>query len=248
MKKQKKEATIKKSTKKKKRYIKRGVKGKTKKTSKLIQPVTITTQVTVLNPTDVTPPVRKRKLNYLNNRDILYQVALSKKQGKMTDTLALMLQTLCARYARRGNFVNYTYNDDMQSYAMVMLVKTWHSFNPEKSNNPFAFFTQCIKHSFIQYLNQEKRQRDVRDSIMVRNGMTPSFAYTAEHTEFDLQDDQEVIDYSEETTIPTEESSTPTPPAEEDHSEYELAHEESEIDLDNHDEGMIEEHLPEEEK
>jgi DNA-directed RNA polymerase specialized sigma subunit len=123
----------------------------------------------------------KRKTKYLNNKDLLKQVLLSKEQGQMTNELAKMLTLLTARYGKKGNFANYTYNEDMQAYAMMMLVRTWNSFNPEKSNNPFAFFTQCIKNSFIQYLNQEKRQRVVRDELLVNEGLTPSFNYQMEH-------------------------------------------------------------------
>jgi DNA-directed RNA polymerase specialized sigma subunit len=100
----------------------------------------------------------------------------------MTRELAKMLQLLCYRYANKGNYINYTYNDDMQAYAMMMLCKTWNAFDPEKSSNPFAFYTQCIKHSFSQFLNSEKRQRDIRDAILVDNGLNPSFTYQMEHT------------------------------------------------------------------
>lgn len=128
-------------------------------------------------------PKKKRKTNYLNNADLYEETLKSKEQGKMTDKLAHMLMTLVARYAKKGSFAGYTYNDDMQGYAAMMLVKTWQSFNPEKSSNAFAFFTQCVKHSFIQYLNQERRQRDIRDEILVSRGMNPSFTYTAAYEE-----------------------------------------------------------------
>jgi DNA-directed RNA polymerase specialized sigma subunit len=128
----------------------------------------------------VVPKPRKPK-NYLNNRDLLAEVILSKEREQMTDKLAHMLTMLCARYGKRGNFANYTYNEDMQAYAMMMLVRTWNSFKPEKSNNPFAFFTQCIKNSFIQYLNHEKRHRVIRDEIMVDKGLNPSYTYQLEH-------------------------------------------------------------------
>jgi DNA-directed RNA polymerase specialized sigma24 family protein len=126
-------------------------------------------------------PKKPRKVNYLNNKDLMLQVALSKEQGQMTDRLAHMLQTLAARYGRKGNFANYTYNDDMQAYAMMMLVRTWNRFDPAKSNNPFAFFTQCIKNSFIQFLNQERRQRDIRDVMLVDNGLDPSYTFQEAH-------------------------------------------------------------------
>lgn len=117
------------------------------------------------------------KTLYLNNKDLMAEVKRSKDVGQMTNELATMLQLLCSKYAKKGNFINYSYNEDMQAYAMMMLVRTWNSFDPAKSNNPFAFFTQCIKNSFIQYLNQEKRQRDVRDVILIDQGMNPSYGY-----------------------------------------------------------------------
>ena len=139
-----------------------------------------------------TPVVRKKRVtNYLNNKDLLAEVIKSKDQDKMTDKLAHMLQTLTARYGKKGNWANYTYNDDMQGWAMLQLVKTWRSFKPEKSNNPFAFFTQCIKHSFIQFLNQEKKQRDVRDVLLVDNGLSPSHTFQLEH-EARLKEHREV--------------------------------------------------------
>jgi len=132
---------------------------------------------------DKDPIPSKRPVKYLNNKDLLAQVILSKKNGKMTNELAKMLQLLTMRYGKKGNFANYTYNDDMQSYAMLMIVKTWNGFDPAKSSNPFAWFTQCIKNSFIQYLNYEKRQRDIRDEVLVDSGMLPSYNYQHEYAE-----------------------------------------------------------------
>ena len=134
------------------------------------------------------------KTIYLNNRELLAAVHQSKAKGQMSDTLAKMLQLLCSKYAKKGNFVNYSYNDDMQSYAMLMLVRTWNSFNPEKSNNPFAFFTQCIKNSFIQYLNQEKRQRVIRDEMLIDQGMNPSHGFEVTSKSGVSDDDEQDFD------------------------------------------------------
>lgn len=134
------------------------------------------------------------KTIYLSNKELLAAVIESKDAGFMTDKLARMLQLLCSKYAKKGNFVNYSYNDDMQSYAMMMLVKTWNSFNPLKSNNPFAFFTQCIKHSFLQFLNLEKRQRNIRDELLIDQGMNPSFGYSDDGSTYNipgLEDEQD---------------------------------------------------------
>jgi len=131
------------------------------------------------------------KTTYLTNKDLVAEVTLSKQQGKMSNTLAAMLQLLCSRYAKRGQFANYTYNDDMQAFALYMLVKTWNRFNEQLYSNAFAFYTQCIKNSFRQFLNQEKRQRTIRDLLLVEQGMNPSFRFTEDYEGNNNQDDYE---------------------------------------------------------
>lgn len=125
----------------------------------------------------------KRKKKYINNADLLIQLELSHEQGEMTEKLAHMLQLLTARYGSQGNFAGYSYIDDMKAYAMYMICRTWKRFDKKKSNNPFAFFTQCIKHSFYQYLNKEKKQRTIRDELLINSGLNPSNTYITEYEE-----------------------------------------------------------------
>lgn len=124
---------------------------------------------------------KRRVVNYLNNADLLKQIRLSKAQGRMNDELAKMLMLLCERYATKGSYAGYSYNDDMQSYALVSLCKVWATFDCERGKNPFAYYTQCIKNCFNMYLGTEKKQRIVRDTILVANGMTPSHTYQIEN-------------------------------------------------------------------
>lgn len=139
----------------------------------------------------VPKPRKKKKNNYLNNQDLLAEVIKSKEEQRMTDKLARMLTMLTANYSKKNIFASYTYNEDMQAYAMMMLVRTWHKFDETRFNNPFAFYTQCIKSSFIQYLNQEKRQRVIKDEILVKKGLTPSFNYQLEYESQKKVEDEE---------------------------------------------------------
>lgn len=134
-----------------------------------------------------TPP--KKKATYLKNKDLLAEVIECRKDMKMSDTLARMLTMLTARYGRSSQFGGYTFNEDMQAYAMMMLCKTWVGFNPERGSNAFAYYTQSIKNSFKQFLNREKVQRVVRDELLVSRGLNPSFTYTSEHS----ADDQHYV-------------------------------------------------------
>lgn len=138
------------------------------------------------------------KTNYLSNKELLPAVREAKEKGYMTPKLAKMLQLLCSKYATKGCYVNYSYNEDMQGYAMFMLVRTWNKFNLEKSNNPFAFYTQCIKHSFIQYLKHEKKHRAVRDMLLVAQGMNPSFGYDENGSDCHIVEDEQDYFYHTE--------------------------------------------------
>jgi len=129
----------------------------------------------------------KKRKNYINNADLLKELEISNKQGKMTDNLTRMLMMLTHRFAMKGRFANYTYNEDMQAFALLTIVKVWRGFDPTKSNNPFAYFTQTIKNAFFQFDNLERKQRDIRDEILVSHGESPSFSYLDRngHDDFD---------------------------------------------------------------
>jgi DNA-directed RNA polymerase specialized sigma subunit len=123
----------------------------------------------------------KKRKNYLNNKDLYAQVVKSQEAGVMSDELAKMLQTLTEKYGRSGRYIGYTYNEDMQAYAMMMLCKTWHKFDPNKYTNAFAYYTTCVHNSFNQFLNKEKAQRDIRDELLLKQGLNPSHTYLNDH-------------------------------------------------------------------
>lgn len=120
--------------------------------------------------------------NFLNNKDMLQAVIESKAQGKMNDTLAKMLMMLTKRYAKSANFRGYSFREDMESHALLQVMETWNRFDETRFSNPFAFYTQCIKNSFKQFLNKEKRQREIGDILLVEQRMAPSMTYIEENS------------------------------------------------------------------
>ena len=124
---------------------------------------------------------RRTKHDYIDKKELLAEVIGCKEADVMSNKLASMLQLIAKKFAQSRNLAGYTYSEDMQAFAMMMLVKTWRAFKPEKSNNAFAFYTQCIKNSFIQFLNQEKAVRNLRDKLIVAQGGLPSYTYQEEY-------------------------------------------------------------------
>lgn len=121
------------------------------------------------------------KVFYLKNADLLAEVIRCKEAGKLSNTLAKMLYMLTSRYATKPNFSGYTYIDDMVAEALADLCKNALKFKPERSSNPFAFYTQCIHNSFLGYLNNEKKHRKIRDAMLVEIGENPSFNFQEEY-------------------------------------------------------------------
>lgn len=99
----------------------------------------------------------------------------SRDHGSMTNKLAHMFMKLCERYATRGNWRGYTYNDEMRSQALLQLSQIGLQFDESKSQNPFAYYTAAITNSFTRVLNIEKRNQNLRDDILEMNGLTPSY-------------------------------------------------------------------------
>ena len=99
----------------------------------------------------------------------------SADHGKMTNQLALMYMKLCERYGTRANWRGYTYNDEMQSQALMQLSQIGLQFDESKSDNPFAYYTAAITNSFTRILNIEKKNQSIRDDLLEYNGMMPSF-------------------------------------------------------------------------
>jgi len=101
--------------------------------------------------------------------------------GKMTNKLALMFMKLCQRYGSRGNWRGYTYNDEMQSQALLQLSQIGLQFDESKSANPFAYYTAAITNSFTRILNVEKKHQSLRDDLLQESGQNPSYTRQLEN-------------------------------------------------------------------
>lgn len=95
--------------------------------------------------------------------------------GMINDRLARMFMLLVERYARRGNWRGYSYNDEFRNQALLQLSQIGLQFDESKSDNPFAFYTTTIRNSFTRVLNLEKKSQQIRDDMLIIAGASPSY-------------------------------------------------------------------------
>jgi hypothetical protein len=62
------------------------------------------------------------------------------------------------------------FREDMISDGIENCVQYIHNFDPEKSKNPFAYFTQIINYAFLRRIQKEKKQLDIKTKIIERTG------------------------------------------------------------------------------
>ena len=76
----------------------------------------------------------------------------------------------------RPNFINYMYKDDMVCDGIENCIQYIDRFDPEKSRNPFAYFTQIVYYAFLRRIAKEKRQMDIKDKILEKSGYDHVFS------------------------------------------------------------------------
>jgi len=62
------------------------------------------------------------------------------------------------RLSTKPNFVNYPYREEMVSDGVENCVCYFDNYNPDRYDNPFAYFTQIIYFAFLRRIQKEKKQ------------------------------------------------------------------------------------------
>jgi DNA-directed RNA polymerase specialized sigma subunit len=129
---------------------------------------------------------RKRSEHYVNNKEFLaalikYQedIEIARLQDKTKPVIPRYIGECFLKIANhlsfKPNFVNYMFKEDMISDGIENCVQYIHNFNPEKSRNPFAYFTQIIHYAFLRRIQREKRQLEIKNKIIEKSGYQEVF-------------------------------------------------------------------------
>ena len=94
-----------------------------------------------------------------------------RKKPDVTNYIGECFLKIANHLSYRPNFINYTYRDDMISDGIENCLQYMNNFNPEKSNNPFAYFTQIIYYAFIRRIQKEKKQTLVKQKMIANAGV-----------------------------------------------------------------------------
>ena len=126
------------------------------------------------------------KIHYVDNAKFLEAMIEYKKEyikakeenadlPMISEYLGSVFLKIAQRLSFRPNFINYAFKNDMISDGIENCLHYIHNFNPERSNNPFAYFTQIIFYAFIRRIQKEKKQLYIKYKSMQNYDTLPGY-------------------------------------------------------------------------
>ncbi|AMO43150.1 RNA polymerase sigma factor for latetranscription [Cyanophage S-RIM32] len=123
----------------------------------------------------------KNKEYYVNNKEFLAAITeyrskvqrakeLGKPRPRVTNYLGECFLKIATHLSYKPNFVNYMFREDMICDGIENCLQYIDNFDPEKSSNPFAYFTQIIYYAFLRRIQKEKKQLEIKGKILERSG------------------------------------------------------------------------------
>lgn len=117
--------------------------------------------------------VKKVKAHYIDNKKFYSEMVEWKKQVKearevedtippVTEYIGRCFLEIAENLSKKPNFMNYPFKDEMIGDGIENCLMYCENFDPDKSNNPFSYFTQIIYYAFLRRIQKEKKQNYIK--------------------------------------------------------------------------------------
>lgn len=85
----------------------------------------------------------------------------------LSDYIGECFIKIASGVGKMGNFIGYSYRDEMIADGIENCVRYAHNFDPEKSTkNPFSYFTTMVYYAFIRRIKKEKQQSAIKQKCI----------------------------------------------------------------------------------
>jgi len=116
---------------------------------------------------------KKSSSHYISNEDFLKEMIIWKNSvlealqtdepiPPVTPYIAECFLEIALNLAKKPNFVNYPFKEDMIGDAVENCLLYCSNFDPQKSQNPFSYFTQITYYAFLRRIQKEKKQKEIK--------------------------------------------------------------------------------------
>jgi hypothetical protein len=131
-------------------------------------------------------PEKKKKTHYVDNKKFFEEMIVWKKLVKeaketedpvppITEYIGRCFLEIAENLSKKPNFMNYVFKDDMIGDGVENCLMYCQNFDPEKSNNPFSYFTQIIYYAFLRRIQKEKKQNFIKYKFLQHQDVKGDF-------------------------------------------------------------------------
>ena len=141
---------------------------------------------------------KKKNAHYIDNKKFLEAMKewkqrcdeaeeAGEERPQVTNYIGECFLKIANGLSYRPNFINYTYRSEMVSDGIENCLQYIHNFDPEKSKNPFAYFTQIIYYAFLRRIQKEKKQTHIKNKIIEKQQYETYTTYEGDDTVYDIK-------------------------------------------------------------
>jgi len=131
-------------------------------------------------------PKKRAKQNYVNNADFYDALVKFKadrthaaenglEEPRIPEYIGKCIYLIATKLSNAGNFCNYSFKDEMISDGIEDCILRIKSFDPDKSTNPFAYFTQTCYFASVRRIKKEKKQKTIKSEMIKNSGALEYF-------------------------------------------------------------------------
>ena len=135
--------------------------------------------------------------HYVNNKEFLQAIidwkekvkdaeSAGEEQPPVTDYIGECFMKIAQHLSFRPNFINYSYKEEMIGDGIENCLQYVNNFNPEKSKNPFSYFTQIIYYAFIRRIQKEKKQSHVKHKMIEKQDFVQYTTMAGDYTNYNI--------------------------------------------------------------
>lgn len=107
-----------------------------------------------------------RKNNqYVSAKELYEEYNKSLQLGKCSDKLLLYFRRIAKRFASTFEYVNKADADAVVEYAVAEAWQKWDTFDPQKTNNIFSFYTTMLANDMKLHYKQLTKGKNLNISI-----------------------------------------------------------------------------------
>lgn len=141
--------------------------------------------------------IKKTDNHYVDNKK-LYEAIIEYKQKVLdaskankpkppiSNYIGECILMIATRLSTKPNFVNYSYREEMISDGIENCICYFDNFDPSKTKNPFAYFTQIIYYAFLRRILKEKKQLYIKHKTLENSLILHTLADQGELSDIDI--------------------------------------------------------------